>query len=173
MNMKKPLMVAGAASIVTLGGITASGIVSAATPGSSGSTPSLVDAIASKFHLNKSDVQAVVDQNRAQHQAERQQKYEDRLTKAVSDGKLTSTQKTQLLAQENDLISYMQSIKDKSPQERHQLMKTKLDDLKTWAQQNNIPAQYLPLGLVHGGHGGGPKTSAGSSTGSSNGPTNG
>lgn len=173
MNMKKPLLVATAAAAVTLGGVTANGIVSAATPGPTGSTPSLVDAISSKFHLNKSDVQAVVDQNRADHRAEREKKFEDRLNQAVSDGKLTSSQKDQILAKEKELKSYMDSIKDKSPQERRQLMKTKLDELKTWATTNNIPMQYLRFGHGHGpGHGpGGP--AGGSSDGSGSSPDNG
>jgi hypothetical protein len=144
MNMKKPLLAAFAASIVTLGGVAGSGIVSAAASGgTSGSTSSLADEIASKFHLNKSDVQAVVDQHRAEHQAERQKKFEDRLDQAVTDGKLTGDQKDQILAKQTELKDYMDSIKDKSPQERHQLMKAKLGELKTWAKTNNIPPQYV------------------------------
>ncbi len=154
MNVKKPLLVAGAASIVALGGMAGSSLVAAAAPGSNGSAPSLVDTIASKFHLNKNDVQAVVDQNRSEHQAEHQKKFEDRLDRAVSDGKLTSTQKNQILAREKELKSYMDSIKDKSPQERHQLMKAKLDELKTWAKANNIAPQYVRFGPGPGTHDG-------------------
>ena len=50
------------------------------------------------------------------------------------------------MAKEQELKSYMDSIKDKSPQERHKLMKAKLDELKSWAKQNNIPMQYLRPG---------------------------
>lgn len=153
-HIKKPLLAAAVASTITLGGLAGGSVVSAATnPSSMGSTPSLVDAIANKFHLNKNDVQAVVDQNRTEHQAERQQKYEARLDQAVKDGKLTSAQKDQILAKEKELKDYADSIKDKSPKERHQLMKAKFDELKTWAQQNNIPQQYLHPGLHGpGGH---------------------
>ena len=144
MNIKKPLLIAGAASIVTLGGMAGSGIVSAAASGGSpGSMPSLADELAGKFHLNKSDVQAVVDQHRAEHQAERQKRFEGRLDQAVADGKLTSDQKDQILAKQTELKSYMDSIKDKSPKERHQLMKAKLDELKAWAEANNIPLKYV------------------------------
>lgn len=155
MNVKKPLLVAGIASTVALGGVAGSGIVSAATPGngSPSGQSNLVDAIASKFNLNKSDVQAVFDQNRQNREAERQQKFEARLDRAVKDGKITSAQKDQILAKQAELKSYMESIKDKSPKERHQLMKTKLDELKAWAKENNIPLQYLGPGGVHGSHG--------------------
>lgn len=151
MNVKKPLMIAGIASTVALGGVAGGGIVSAATPsnGTSDSQSSLVNAIASKFHLNKNDVQAVVDQNRQTHEAERQQRFEARLDQAVKDDKITSSQKEEILAKQKEVQSYMESIKDKSPEERHQLMKTKFDELRAWAKANHIPPQYLG-----GGHGG-------------------
>ena len=152
-SVKKPLIIAGVASAVSIGGLAGSGVVSAATNTSTtGGQQSLASAIATKFHLNKSDVQSVIKQNKQQHEAERQQKYEAKLDQAVKDGKLTSTQKTEILAKEKELKSYAESLKDKTPQERHQLMKTKLDELKTWAQQNNIPMQYLRHGMH--GHGG-------------------
>lgn len=146
MNIKKPLMVAGVASVVSLGGLAGSGVVSAAANPSSSGSNSLADAIASKFHLNKSDVQSVIKQNHQQHEAEHQQKYEARLDQAVKDGKLSSAQKDQILAKEKELKSYKDSIKDKTPEERHKLMKAKLDELKTWAKQNNIDMQYLRPG---------------------------
>jgi hypothetical protein len=148
MNVKKPLIIAGMASTVALSGVAGTGLVSAATSGDSSSqssVASLADAIATKFNLSKSDVQLVIDQNRSEHQAERQKKFEARLEQAVKDGKLTSAQKDEVLAKEQELKSYMDSIKDKTPQERRQLMKTKLDELKTWADQNNIAKEYLPL----------------------------
>ncbi len=155
MNIKKPALILGAASLISVGGLAGTGIVSAASGNGSGST-SLVDAIATKFHLNKSEVQSVVDQNRAEHEAEHQKKFESRLDQAVTDGKITSAQKTQILAKEKELKSYMESLKDKTPQERHKLMKAKLDALKTWAKQNGIPSQYVMFGPGGPGHHGGP-----------------
>lgn len=155
MNIKKPILITGAASLVALGGVTATGIVSAAAaPSSTTGQSGLVDKIASKFHLNKSEVQAVFDQNRTEHQAKRQQKFEDRLNQAVKDGKLTSGQKDQILAKEKELKDYRDSLKGKSPQEVHKLMKAKLDELKAWAKQNDIPMQYLRPG-PGGPHGSG------------------
>jgi predicted nicotinamide N-methyase len=44
----------------------------------------LAQEIANKFHLNSSDVQAVIDQHHSEKQQDRETKYENMLTKAVT-----------------------------------------------------------------------------------------
>lgn len=154
-SMKKALLVTGATTIVGLASF--AGVANAATSGSSSDSStggsSLVDKIAAKFNLNKSDVQAVFDEDRSAHEAERQQKLEERLTQAVTDGKITSEQKDEILAKMKDMQTYMDSIKDKSEDEKRSLMKTKMDELKQWAEDNNL-TDYMPMGHGPGGPGG-------------------
>lgn len=150
-SMKKALLVTGATTIVGLASF--AGVANAATSGSSTSGDSLVDKIATKFNLNKSDVQAVFDADRTEHDAERQQKLEERLSQAVTDGKITSEQKDEILAKLKDMQTYMDSIKDKSEDEKRSLMKTKMDELKKWAEDNNL-SDYMPMGHGPGGPGG-------------------
>lgn len=155
MKVKKALLVTGASTIVGLASF--AGVASAASnsstdSSSSGGTQSLVDKIATKFNLNKSDVQAVFDEDRSAHEAERQQKLEERLSQAVTDGKITSDQKDQILAKLKDMQTYMDSIKDKSADERRSLMKTKMDELRQWAEDNGL-GDYLPMMHGHGPRG--------------------
>lgn len=127
------------------------GLVNAQSSTSGGT--SLVDKIAQKFNLNKSDVQKVFDEDRASHEAERQQKMEERLTQAVKDGKLTQAQADAIKAKLQEMKTFMDSLKDKTEQERRDAMKTKMDELKQWAADNNIPKGYLPMGHgMMGGH---------------------
>lgn len=170
MNAKKPLIVAGVATTLAVGGMS---LVSADTTSSSSDNPmsSLVDAIASKFNLKKSDVQAVVDANRQQHEQQRQQKMTDKLNQLVSDGKLTSAQKDLIVAKQAEVKTFMDSLKGKSESDRRSAMKTERDNLKSWAQQHNIPTQDLrfvmPFG--HGGRGGpGPDLNSDANSDSSN-----
>jgi hypothetical protein len=149
--MKKALLVTGATTIVGLASF--AGVANAATSSGSTGSDSLVDKIATKFNLNKSDVQAVFDENRTEHEAERQQKLEERLSQAVTDGKITSDQKDEILAKLKDMQTYMDSIKDKSADERHSLMKTKMDEMKQWAEDNGL-SDYMPMGRGPGGPGG-------------------
>lgn len=133
--------------VATLAG---AGLVNAQSSTTSGT--GLVDKIAQKFNLNKSDVQKVFDEDRTAHDAERQQRMEERLTQAVKDGKLTQTQADAITSKMAEMKTYMDSLKDKTEQERHDAMKTKMDELKQWATQNNIPHGYMPMG--HGMMGG-------------------
>lgn len=156
-NYKKPLLVAGVASTIALGTMSGAGVVSAATDtdASTDHMSGLVDKLSSKFKLDKSEVKAVFDQDRSERQAERQKQVEERLTQAVTDGKITAEQKAAILAKQAELKEYHGSIEDKTRSERRELMKAKMDELKTWADENNIPTEYLRPGLGHGhGHGG-------------------
>jgi len=143
----------------------------------------LVAVIAQKFNLNVSDVQAVFDEqktkmgaeretNKADMQAEMQQKFADELKQAVTDGKLTQAQADLILAKKAELDAQKPSI-NVAPKDRTQTsktkeemesemktrqaeMKAKQDALKQWATDNGIPEEYLRLlgGECMGGHGG-------------------
>jgi len=156
--MKKSLLVAGAVTSIGLAGVTGIGIASAATDNTNAAgSSSLVDKIASKFNLNKSDVQAVFDQDRSDHEAKRQANVEKELSQAVTDGKLTSAQKDLILAKQKEFKSTMDSqrdsMKDKTREERKTFMDQQRTDLENWAKSNGIPTEYLRF-VMPGGHGG-------------------
>ena len=116
MNKKKVLAV-GLASL-GIAGVLGSGAALAET----GSGSTLAEKIASHFNLNKDEVQKVLDQDRADHQADREKQYEERLQKAVDDKKITSEPRDKILAKQKELELYFESqrdaMKDKTPQER-------------------------------------------------------
>lgn len=156
MKFKKSLLVAGAVTSIGLAGATSIGVASAATNNTNGQS-SLVDKLAAKFNLKKSDVQAVFDADRTQHEADRQKQIEQELTQAVTDGKITSAQKDLILAKQKEIKSAMEadrgSMKDKTATERKTLMDQRRTDLENWAKTNNIPTNLLHF-KMSGGHGG-------------------
>jgi hypothetical protein len=116
---------------------------SAATSSATGdSTSSLVQKIADTFHLNSADVQKVFDQNKAQRQADHQQKIEDRLTQAVKDGKLTEDQKTKLLTKLQDMQAAReaarQTAKTATKADRRAAMEKQRADFQQWLKDNGI-----------------------------------
>jgi hypothetical protein len=135
LNAKKSLVVAAAVATVGVSGAMLPTLVSAETNSSSSGT-SLVDKIAQKFNLKKDDVQAVFDQNKADHQAERQQELSTRLQKDVDAGKITAEQKTLIENKQKEL----QTARD-----------NEMKDLQSWADQNKIELRYLMMGSRHGG----------------------
>lgn len=132
----------------TVGGL---GVASAAT--STTGQQSLVDKIASKFNLNKTDVQKVFDENHAARDAAREQKMKDRLDLAVKDGKLTQDQETKLIAKLKEVQADRKEFKSDT-QAARDARKAKMGEFKQWLKDNNIPDEYgMPMGGP-GHHGG-------------------
>ncbi len=102
----------------------------------------LVTAIATKFHLNKDDVQAVFDEQRNQIHADMEAKMATHLEEAITKGKLTQAQADAITAKQAELDAFLQSQKDVAPADRQAAMKTEMESLKTWAKDNDIPKGF-------------------------------
>lgn len=156
MNISKRTMLASAAVVaIGIAGVGGVGVASAATSSDSSTSTSIVDKIATKFNLNKSDVQAVFDADRTDHQAEMQAKMAERLAQAVTDGKLTQEQADYITNALKDIQSLMGTASpDDASDDTRDEIKTKMEALRTWATDNNIDTKYIG-GMMHGGgHGG-------------------
>lgn len=152
MNVKKSLVVAGAVATVGMAGLTGLGVASAAANTSSSDDPmsGIIDKIAAKFNLNKQEVRAVFEEERVTHEAEHEQRMEDRLSQAVTDGKITEEQKKKIIAKWEEIHSTMksqaESLKDMTHEERRTVKEQRADELKTWAEENDIPEEYMFFG---------------------------
>ncbi|MEO5950555.1 MAG: hypothetical protein ABIQ04_03845 [Candidatus Saccharimonadales bacterium] len=166
--MKKQLITAGIVTTIGLAGVAGVGIASASTnPTQSNPMSSLVDAIASKFNLNKTDVQKVFDDQRTAKQAEQETKVKADLAKLVTDGKLTQAQVDTILAKRTSVQAERDAARSSTTTKTRAEMKTEMDGQRTaleaWAKTNNIPTDYLhfvmggPRGGVRGGLGGSDK----------------
>jgi hypothetical protein len=149
MISKRLLIPMAAVAIVGAGfyGVTQ---VSAASSTTDNPQATLIQKLADTFHVDKSKVQAVFDQNRTDQDAKREAGYETRLTQAVTAGKLTSAQKDAILAENKKLKAEMDAAKGGAQDARRTAMKTVRDEAKTWATQNNIDEKWLMGGM--GGH---------------------
>lgn len=126
------------------------GIASAATSANGQST--LIDKLVTKFNLNRDEVQKVFDEERASHQAEREQKMKERLDQAVKDGKLTQAQEDKLIAKLKEMQADRKNPKDATEAD-HEARKAKMDEFRQWLKDNNIPEEF---GMPMRGHGGPP-----------------
>ena len=128
------------------------GAIQAAGPKSTGFNPmaNLVSAIASKFNLNPTDVQKVIDDQRAQTEQQRLTQQTERhkamLDQAVKDGKITQAQEDLIIAKQTEIQTFMDSLKDKTPADRQAAIKTEMDAVQAWAKTNNIPDGMLTIG---------------------------
>lgn len=115
---------------------------------------SLVSAIATKFNLNSSDVQTVVNDvmktERSTRETQEKVDQATKLAKAVTDGKLTQTQvdliSVKLSEMETEREANRELDKDLTKEERKIKMETERETIKEWATSNNIPVNFLQLG---------------------------
>lgn len=156
--MKKPLLIAGVVSTIGLAGLGA-GVAQAATSSDSDKAPmsGLVDAIATKFNLDKTQVQQVVDEQRTQMEAEREEKIKSQLNTLVKDGKITQAQADAITTKRAELHKEREANKDsaddKTAAERKTDREAKKTALETWAKEQGIDSKYLRYVFGHG-HGG-------------------
>lgn len=121
----------------------------------------LVNALAQKFNLNSTEVKTVIDtvmtNEQTAMQAKRDQNLADRLAKAVTAGKITQAQSALITAKIQETKTFMDSLKNKTEEERKAAMTTFKTNIQTWATANNIPKEFVMMGGMKGmggkGHG--------------------
>ena len=143
--MKRNVILAAAAVTLTLGAAVPL-VASAAQAGTTANRPSIVDQIATKFNLNKADVEKVFDDNRSERQTERLQDREARLATLVKDGKITQAQSDQIQAKQTEMMTFADSLDGKTRAERRATMDAKHDELVQWAKANGIDSKDLMTG---------------------------
>jgi hypothetical protein len=121
----------------------------------------IVQRIAERFNLNTEEVEGVFEKNRAEHQVQNQERQEERLAQAVSDGNLSEEQKVLILDKMEELEAEREtnrgSSSDMTREERQSERKDHRDEMDQWLEENGIDHEYLggPQGGMRGGHNGG------------------
>lgn len=117
----------------------------------------LAGKISQKFNLNQNDVQMIIDEYHSEMRIKQGQNFEERraemdarasemLKQAVADGKLTQTQVDLIIAKRTELESQRVDLKTGDKDKISENMKSQMDSLKQWAEDNNINMQYLMFG---------------------------
>ncbi len=152
-------MIATAVAVIGIG----AGIVRLATVSADelSTYPPIVQKIADKFNLNVDEVKVVFDQDREDHQAEMEVKMTDRLTDAVTDGKITEAQKDLIIAKHEEIQAKMEEIRNLTTVEEKKAAKDALrTEIQQWLADNDIDFQFIGgmgmgMGREHGGMRGG------------------
>lgn len=116
--------------------------------------PPIVQKLVERFGLNEDEVKAVFDEERTERQQQMQARFEERLNQAVSEGKITEEQKQAILAKKEEMQANFGQFKDLSPEERREKMEAHREEMKTWAEENGINLDSLPMFLGKGPRGG-------------------
>lgn len=76
-----------------------------------------------------------------EHRAERMN---NRLDKAVKNGKITQAQEDAIKAKMQELVEWRKTLKDMTPQQRQDARKQKAQEINDWLKANNIPQNLFP-----------------------------
>lgn len=156
-NMNKKVVVPFVAlAVLAFGTLFTQGYASAQETTNPEST--IVEKIATKFNLNRDEVQKVFDEQKAEMHTQMQAKNEERLNQLVTDGKITEAQKTLILNKQKEIQAEREankgSISDKTPEQRKTEMDAKKAEIEAWAKENGINPTYIFPGKgIMGGHG--------------------
>ena len=138
-------MIAATAATLSLGALVP--VAAMAQSDTATGSSSIVDKIASKFNLNKADVQKVFDEEHTARQDEREQKSKDELAALVKAGTLTQAQADKISAKRTEMKADMEknrtAMQSKTEAERRAAMEAKKAELDKWAADNGIDVKYL------------------------------
>ncbi|MGE5041505.1 MAG: hypothetical protein ACM3IJ_01235 [Candidatus Levyibacteriota bacterium] len=114
----------------------------------------LIHFIAQKFGLDQNQVKAAVTQYHTEKKANALQNFQKtekaRLDKLVSSGKITPAQETAVIGELAALRSKYSLNGNLTPRERRENLQSFQNDLKAWAQNQNINLQYIEPGYGMG-----------------------
>lgn len=137
-----------AAAVAALGAGVWGTTAFAATPqGNQNRMSNLTNALATRFNLNQSDVQKFFDDQHANNEASRIANEKSQLNQAVTNGKITQAQEDLIIAKHTEIKTFMDSLKGKTNTEIEAAIKNQKASLKTWANSNNIPEQFIRFGM--------------------------
>lgn len=149
--MKKTLLAAAVIGTLGMGAFGASQAFAAEDATGTKPVDRLVTAISTKFNLDPTEVQQVFETERAairaEHEANFEESFDGRLAEAVGAGKLTQAQSDAIDAKQDEMKAFRSSLADMTPEEREAAMKEHMAELKEWAKENDIPEQFLHVGL--------------------------
>lgn len=119
----------------------------------------MVQKLAAKLGIEETHVQTAFEQIRTERQQEMQAQFEERLNKAVSEGKITGAQKALILQKHEEMKSQRETdrdqVKGKTREERKAFMESRREEMKSWADANGIDLSLIggPQGGPNGGRG--------------------
>jgi hypothetical protein len=116
---------------------------------SDGKVPAIITNLAAKFNVSTTDVQKVFDDTKTQLE-------DARLIQLVTDGKITETQKTLIVAKRNEIETKISEINNKqlTVTERAAALAAIRKEVATWATENKIDEMYVMGGGMGRGKGG-------------------
>jgi len=114
----------------------------------------MVQFIAERFGLNEDEVLTAMEDFHEQHHEEMGAQFENRLTQAVLDGKITEEQREMILQKHEEMRAERENnweaFRNMTPEERRDEIMAHHEELKNWAEENGVDLSYFNMGIGRG-----------------------
>jgi hypothetical protein len=114
-----------------------------ADPLEEGEYPPFVERLAERFDLDKDEVMDFLEELREERKAEMEARFEEKLDELVQDGEITSAQKEAILEKKEELEAFKEGLGDMTVSDAKGALKDLKEELKDWAEENDIEFKYL------------------------------
>lgn len=115
--------------------------------------PLIIEKLVERFGLDKKEVRKVFDEEREERRRQKEALFEERLSQAVREGKISEEQKKAILAKKKEIEANREESKNLSWEERREKMEACREEMKVWAKEKGIDLTFLPMLLGRGGRG--------------------
>ncbi len=107
----------------------------------------IIEALAEKFDLDSSEVEVVIQDvlelQRKENEANYEYEFTNKLNEAIKESRLKQVQADLILAKKEELKDFMVDFKSLDEDERKELMKSHMKEMKDWANKNDIPEEFM------------------------------
>lgn len=107
----------------------------------------IIQKLSEKLGISQDKVKSAFEEIHGERQTEMKANIEQKLTQAVTEGKIIETQKQAILTKFSEMHQNhrgnFQEFKSMTPEQRKQAKDSRKSELETWAQQNGINLETI------------------------------
>jgi len=141
-NLKLAVSIISGLTLVMMLGAGCTGTLNADPLEDSGYPP-LAEKFAERFDLDPDEVMDFMEELKEERRAEMEAKFEEKLDELVENGDITDEQKQAILDKKEEMEAFRSDLEDMTVADAREAMAEMREELKDWAEENEIGLKYL------------------------------
>ena len=105
--------------------------------------PLFLERLAERFDLDIDEITDFMEELREEKRIEMESRFEEKLNELVEDGDITSAQKEAILEKKEVMEGFKEELEDMTVSEAREALKDMKEELKSWADDNDLELKCL------------------------------
>jgi len=150
-TIKIALILITSLALLSVGGVACIGEINAqADEGTESGYPLLIEKFAERFDLDPDKIHDFFNELKEERVADAEDRFEEKLDELVEDEKITEDQKEAIIDKKEELRTFREELEDMTISEAREAMKDIHEELKDWAEENDISLRnFFPKDKAH------------------------